>query len=118
MMNLPPTTAPDRWRYSLVEQTVTLGTGQEWHSQPVYLQQGTRFEKAWIGTVRAYVGVWPELAYQQIRGRGGPFPFAFGSDRFSGVRVFVPRATGQYRLVVRVGVFSPPGQIRAGVYRI
>jgi hypothetical protein len=118
MMNNPPTTSRNKWRQTLVDQTVTLATGQEWHSQPAYLLQGLRYEKAWIGTVRAYVGLWPEPAYQQIRGRGGPFPFAFGSDRFSAVRLFVPRATGHYRLVVRVGVFSPPGQIRAGVYRI
>jgi hypothetical protein len=118
MMYPPPTTQPGRWRHGLIDQVVNLGTGQEWHSHPVYLQQGVRYERAWIGTVRSYVGVWPETAYQQIRARGGAFPFVFGSDAFSSVRAFVPSAAGQYRLVVRVGVFTPPGQVRAGLYRL
>ena len=118
MMNNPPTTTPGRWRYNLIDQVVTLGTGQEWHSHPIYLQQGPRYEKAWIGTVRAYVGVWAEAEYQRLRARGGAFPFVFGTDAFSGVRTFVTQVGGPFRLVVRVGVFTPPGQVRAGVYRL
>lgn len=118
MMPLPPTSNPNAWRYAILDQTVDLGTGQEWHFNPVYLPGGRQVELAWVGTVRAYANLLEETRYQQIRPTQGPFPFAFGSDRFSASQLYDIQTPGQYRVVVRVGVFNPSGRVRVGLYRL
>ena len=111
-----PTLSPNRWRYTLLDQVLDLGTGQEWHFNPVPLQQRQTYELAWTGSVRAYVGVYENQQYLKLRPSHGMFPFPFGSDRFTHARQFSPPTTGTYRVVVRVGVFNPPGRVRVGLY--
>ena len=118
MMPNPPTANPNAWRRMILDQTLNLGTGQEWHFNPAYLYGGRQVELAWVGTVRAYVGLFEDARYQQIRPAQGPFPFAFGSDRFSAAQTFTIESPGQFRVVVRVGVFNPSGRVRVGLYYI
>lgn len=118
MLPYPPTTQPRRPRLTIIDQTVELQTGREWDFPPRWLAMGQTYEIAWVGTVRAYVGLFPQASYQAMRQRGGPAPFAFGSDRLSSARQVALPANGWYHLVARVGVFTPPGRIRIGLYQV
>lgn len=118
MLLAPPTTRAGLYRRSLLDQTVSLRNGQEWDLGPVLLRQGLTYEIAWTGTVRSYVGIFSTVEHAAMRRRGGPTPFPFGSDRVQHARQLRPRPDGWYVVVVRVGVFNPPGDVRVGLYQI
>ncbi len=117
-MPQPPTAYPDRWRNVLFDHTLDLAGGQEWHSPAVYLYQGPQYELSRVGTVKSYARVVSEAEYASLRPPSGPFPFVFGSDRFSNNYPFTVNIPGSFRVVLRVGVFNPPGRIRIALTRI
>jgi hypothetical protein len=118
MLSNPPTTQPLLPRTTIIDQTVDLGSGQEWDFPAQRLVPGVRYEIAWVGTVRAYVGLFPEASYAHFRGIRAPAPFRFGSDQQMGARVLQIPTEGVYHLVARVGVFTPPGRVRVGLYNV
>lgn len=101
-----------------MDQTVELATGHEWDFPRQFLYPNFNYEIAWVGTVRAYVGLWREADHNAFRARGTAAPFPFASDRYSSARIVRLPAQDWYHLVARIGVFTPPGRVRVGLYRL
>ena len=65
-----------------------------------------------LGSVKFYCAVVGEGFYQKMaRQRPGLFPFSPGTDRASYQSIFEAPARGPYRVVLRLGMFSPAGKI-------
>ena len=100
------------YRPRLLDQTVTLGPNQEHDFGPVHYYPNQNLRLTSAGTVRHYLGLFEAPRYQQLRGLGGRFPFAWGSDRTGHDLTFSTTGFGQLFVVVRVGIFNPQGTIR------
>ncbi len=83
--------------------------GQERH-WPVSLYQAGKLRLQAVGDRRFYCGLFDEATHNRATARGrGPFPFLFTSDRTAFDRTYDNVQPGLYYVVVRVGIFNPPG---------
>ncbi len=104
----------------MVQFVRDLKPGQEWHTPYYPLNPGQSIHVTGSGTCRFYLGVYPQEFVERMfdlpQGRPRqPFPFIFSTDRFQHDRTFTARAAGDYAVVVRVGVFNPPGRVVVGI---
>lgn len=115
----PSVSAPPGMRWEVVSSTdVSLGGGQEWSSQPILLAANEIACLRCDAPVRFYAGIFEEGEYQAARRRSQlAFPFVRGTDQTTFERVVRISNAGSYRVVLRIGVFAPAGQISVGVWR-
>jgi hypothetical protein len=94
---------------------IELGSGQEWHSEPILLEKGTVVIVQARSQSKFYAGLFPREEYFRKRSPPNPFGFTWGTDKPQyTVRVSVPE-TDYYYLVFRVGVFTVPSPVKIGV---
>lgn len=99
---------------SVEEFKVLLKPGQEWHSKPLDIPDGSEVTLSCHGNGRFYAGIFEREDYFERRGAvGGAFEFEFGEDRSGFTDSFVADGDDYY-IVLRVGVFTTR-PVRIGV---
>src|SRR5580658_5154822 len=94
---------------SYLDEELFLRNGQERHWS-FELPDG-KFQLQAVGDRRFYCGLFDKGTYERAmtRGGGAQFPFLFGSDRTTFDRSYDLLRAGSYYVVVRVGIWNPPG---------
>jgi hypothetical protein len=104
------------WR-TVFDNVINLGAGREWHSNAFQLQQGNILSiDADSPDTRFFAGLFSQANYDAARRRSrGMFPFRLGTDQVAFHRAYNVQLTTNYRIVVRVSLFQPGGNIRLQV---
>lgn len=103
----------------LFDQAIVLGAGEEWHSHLIPLELGDDLKVQCRGDHRFYAGFLHEVTYGALRARSPhAFPFRFGRDEVTFDRTFPVMAAGGYRVVLRVGGWTPASTISVRLERI
>jgi len=102
----------------MFEVSVTLQAGQEWTSDVLHFQPGDNVCLKCESGVRFYAGLFEANKYDQLRRGRSVFPFTRGTDRryFERSLTVPPIPTG-YRVVLRIGVFAPGGEIGVAIWK-
>lgn len=95
-----------RTERTLFDGAIVKRPGGEWHSNPIPLTAGQDLALDARSNARFYAGIFDEANYQRFRQMARPaFPFRFGTDQVAFNVSRRAAVTGQYRIVLRVGVF-------------
>lgn len=94
---------------SYLDQELFLRNGKEQHWY-LDLPSGKYHLQA-IGDRRFYCGFFDQTTYERAMTRSGGslFPFVIGSDRTTFDRTYDLSQSGRYYVVIRVGIWNPPG---------
>src|SRR5580693_2730792 len=96
-----------REAFILFDDTVTLESGAEWHSTPIRLEKGDDLALTASSAVRFYAGIFDEPTYRSLQAQSsGAFPFGFGSDQVAADFTWRASHSGDYFVVLRIGVFT------------
>lgn len=107
---------------TILDLPVDLRPGQEWYSEPFELHPGRSVHLHAVGTVRFYTQLVNTARFDELNdsGQAGPessrpWPFAFGSDSSTHDESTPVVIGGQFRIVLRLGVFNNAGRVRVRV---
>lgn len=94
--------------------SVSLDSGEEWHSEPYDLREGDLVTLSCRGDGKFYAGIFEREEYFDLRGsEAGAFGFEFGVDRRGFTDRFEVAEDDEYYIVLRVGVFTTgPVEVR------
>lgn len=105
-------------RRVLLDREIGLSPGGEWYSEPFSLKAGDVVTVSSTSDENFYAGFFPREAFHRRYGRRGePFVFEYGTDSAAYTRRLRIPEDDDYYLVVRVGVFSGAGRVKARVVR-
>lgn len=95
----------------VIDGTLELKPGQEWYSKPFDTPIDSIVRIRSVGNQKFYLGIFAEEVFQQLHNKNPTmFPFEFGTDRKESEEVYIIRIEGLHRVVVKLGVFTPPGK--------